>query len=62
MNDELFNRTNQRTVPNIFVKGKHIGGCDKTVALLASGELQRILADESTPYPVPKEAPDRLIK
>lgn len=22
--------TNQRTVPNVFVNGKHVGGCDAT--------------------------------
>lgn len=22
--------TNQRTVPNVFINGKHIGGCDAT--------------------------------
>lgn len=35
--------TGQKTVPNIFIGGKHIGGCDKTVAMIASGELQKLL-------------------
>lgn len=26
----LVELTNQRTVPNVFVNGKHIGGCDAT--------------------------------
>nr|KJB33809.1 hypothetical protein B456_006G031800 [Gossypium raimondii] len=25
--------TGQRTVPNVFIGGKHIGGCDSTMAL-----------------------------
>ena len=35
--------TGQRTVPNIFVKKVHIGGCDSTVAKIQSGELQKML-------------------
>ena len=31
--------TGQRTVPNVFVKGKHIGGCDDTVAAQKAGTL-----------------------
>lgn len=26
--DYLLSKTHQRTVPNIFIKEKHIGGCD----------------------------------
>lgn len=36
--------TGQRTVPNIFVKGKQIGGCDKTLAAISSGEFQKLVA------------------
>jgi len=36
--------TNQKTVPNIFVNGKHIGGCDATLAAIASGEFQKLIA------------------
>ena len=35
--------TKQRTVPNIFVKGKHLGGCDNTLAAIASGEFQQMV-------------------
>ena len=35
--------TSQRTVPNVFVKGKHIGGNDKTQAAYTSGELSKLL-------------------
>lgn len=31
--------TGQRTVPNVFVKGKHIGGCDDTLAAHKRGTL-----------------------
>jgi glutaredoxin 3 len=36
--------SNQRTVPNVFVKGRHVGGNDATQAAIASGELQKALA------------------
>ena len=39
----LLDMTGQRTVPNIFVKGNHVGGCDKTLAAIADGSLQRML-------------------
>ena len=34
---------NSRTVPQVFINGNHIGGCDDTVALDASGELDKLL-------------------
>ena len=39
----LLELTGQRTVPNIFVKGKHVGGCDDTMEMLASGAFTRML-------------------
>ncbi len=39
----LMERTNQRTVPNVFVGGNHVGGNDDTHALAASGQLQEML-------------------
>eukprot|EP00026_Physarum_polycephalum_P020523 Phypoly_transcript_23155.p1 GENE.Phypoly_transcript_23155~~Phypoly_transcript_23155.p1 ORF type:complete len:149 (+),score=27.49 Phypoly_transcript_23155:62-448(+) len=37
--------TGQRTVPNIFINGRHIGGADATVALHNSGELAKLLEE-----------------
>uniref|UniRef100_A0A8C2TZP2 thioredoxin-disulfide reductase (NADPH) n=1 Tax=Coturnix japonica TaxID=93934 RepID=A0A8C2TZP2_COTJA len=37
--------TNQRTVPNVFVDGKHIGGCDATYKAYENGTLQKLLGD-----------------
>ncbi len=31
------------TVPQVFIDGKHIGGCDDTVALDQKGELDPLL-------------------
>ena len=35
--------TGQRTVPNVFVNGKHVGGCDNTLAAIANGEFQKMM-------------------
>ena len=39
----LLEVTGQRTVPNIFVGGRHIGGNDDAQAKAASNELQTLL-------------------
>jgi glutaredoxin len=41
----LARMTGQRTVPNVFIGGAHIGGCDDTMALKKSGELRKMLTD-----------------
>lgn len=42
--DEMIERANgRRTVPQIFIKGEYIGGCDDLYALEANGELDTIL-------------------
>ena len=40
----MANRANGRTsVPQIFIDGQHVGGCDDLVALEKSGQLDRLL-------------------
>jgi glutaredoxin 3 len=41
--DEMIARSNRRTVPQIFLGDKHIGGCDDLYALDDSGELDRLI-------------------
>ncbi|KAH3687002.1 hypothetical protein WICPIJ_002027 [Wickerhamomyces pijperi] len=41
--DALYEITGQRTVPNVFIDGKHIGGNSDLQALKSSGELQTLL-------------------
>lgn len=36
--------TGQRTVPNVFVNGQHIGGNDDTQAAYKSGKLKDLLS------------------
>ncbi|KAJ6468346.1 glutaredoxin [Mycena sanguinolenta] len=42
--DYLLEKTGQRTVPNVFVNQKQIGGNDKTQAAFQSGELKRLVS------------------
>ncbi|KAJ6423911.1 hypothetical protein OIU84_024813 [Salix udensis] len=37
--------TGQRTVPNVFIGGNHIGGCDNTTGLHQEGKLVPLLTD-----------------
>jgi glutaredoxin 3 len=41
----------RRTVPQIFIDGRHIGGFDDLSALDASGELDRLLTAKPAPNP-----------
>jgi len=41
--DEMIARSNRRTVPQIFLGDKHIGGCDDLYALDDNGELDRLI-------------------
>ncbi|XP_051140697.1 glutaredoxin [Andrographis paniculata] len=41
----LYEWTKQRTVPNVFIGGKHIGGCDTTTGLHNQGKLVPLLTD-----------------
>jgi len=35
--------TKQNTVPNVFVNGDHVGGCDSTLAAFSNGKLSRMV-------------------
>ncbi|OWM65436.1 glutaredoxin-like [Punica granatum] len=37
--------TGQRTVPNVFIGGKHIGGCDTVTEMHQAGKLLPLLKD-----------------
>jgi glutaredoxin 3 len=41
--DEMIARSNRRTVPQIFLGDKHLGGCEDLIALNDSGELDRLI-------------------
>lgn len=45
MQDALAEHSGQRTVPNIFIKEKHIGGCDSILRIHKDGLLVPMLTD-----------------
>lgn len=41
---EMARRSGRRTVPQIWIGDRHVGGCDDLYALEAAGELDALLA------------------
>lgn len=41
--DEMMQRTQRRTVPQIYIGDTHVGGCDDLYALDAAGQLMPLL-------------------
>lgn len=41
--DEMMQKTQRRTVPQIYIGDTHVGGCDDLYALDAAGKLQPLL-------------------
>jgi glutaredoxin 3 len=44
--EEMVSRSGRRTIPQIFIGDKHVGGCDDLFALDGSGELDRLIQGE----------------
>lgn len=42
--DEMIDRSGRMTVPQIFIDGRHVGGCDDLFALDRAGKLDALLA------------------
>jgi monothiol glutaredoxin len=40
---------NWPTIPQLYIKGEFVGGCDIVREMFASGELKKILADKGIP-------------
>jgi glutaredoxin 3 len=47
--DEMLQKTQRRTVPQIFIGETHVGGCDDLYALDAAGQLKPLLEGEPEP-------------
>ena len=47
---------NWPTIPQLYVKGEFIGGCDIVREMFQSGELQQHLADNGVPVKAPAKA------
>ncbi|GFP96905.1 glutaredoxin-c4 [Phtheirospermum japonicum] len=46
--DALSEKVGRRTVPQVFINGKHLGGSDDTVEAYESGELAKLLGLDDT--------------
>jgi glutaredoxin 3 len=44
---EMVSRSGRRTVPQVFIGGRHVGGYDDLAALDAAGELDPLLINRS---------------
>ncbi|MEB2312614.1 MAG: glutaredoxin 3 [Sorangiineae bacterium] len=49
----LIETTGQRTVPQIFINGRPVGGCDDLHALERAGKLDALLAEPAPASPSP---------
>jgi glutaredoxin 3 len=47
LRQEMTARSGRRTVPQIFIGERHVGGCDDLVALEARGELDQLVSNLS---------------
>jgi glutaredoxin 3 len=47
LREEMVARSGRRTVPQIFIGDRHVGGCDELLALEDSGELDRLIREVS---------------
>ena len=45
LQNKLAQLTNQRTVPNVFIGGKHVGGNDNCQAAKSNGQLKTMLTE-----------------
>ena len=43
LREEMMIKSGRKTVPQIFINGQHIGGCDDLYALDAQGKLDPLL-------------------
>lgn len=41
----MYEKTGQKTFPNVYVNGNHLGGCDNTMVAHAEGRLAKLLND-----------------
>ena len=53
LREEMIARSGRRTVPQVFIGERHVGGSDELAALDASGELDRLLAQAAGTSPTP---------
>ncbi|XP_041457959.1 thioredoxin reductase 1, cytoplasmic-like [Lytechinus variegatus] len=50
LQEALLKLSGQKTVPNVYIKGTHIGGCDDTFAAKSNGKINHLLNVNSYDY------------
>lgn len=53
LREEMIARSGRRTVPQVFIGERHVGGSDDLAALDAAGELDRLLAQAGSAPQIP---------
>jgi monothiol glutaredoxin len=48
--------SNWPTIPQLYVKGEFVGGCDIVREMFQAGELQSLLKDKGVPVQAPASA------
>lgn len=48
--------TNWPTIPQLYVKGEFVGGCDIVREMFEAGELQKLFAEKGIRHTAPKAA------
>ncbi len=43
LREEMMQKSGRHTVPQIFINGHHVGGCDDLYALEAQGKLDQLI-------------------
>ena len=60
LRDAMMEKTQRRTVPQIFIGDTHVGGCDDLYALDAAGALPRGAATAGRLLATPRRGPSAL--
>ena len=47
LRQEMTTRSGRRTVPQVFIGERHVGGCDELYALESRGELDQLVSNKS---------------
>ncbi|ALE03737.1 putative monothiol glutaredoxin ycf64-like [Bartonella ancashensis] len=50
LRQEIKNYSNWPTIPQLYIKGEFIGGCDIIKEMFQSGELQKLLSENGIPF------------
>jgi len=58
LREGIKNFSNWPTIPQLYVKGEFVGGCDIVREMYATGELKELLKNKGVEFAAPSEAAD----